>query len=394
MGKQLGSFLGADGAFYDTLEEKLQADARYKQQEKQNELIEEQTKLLKKQQLENERLEQQRHDDMLRALREETDRRDIQERYRSDKERIQRLFDDIGLNKRIYDDYVGSIFNTKKFDFRSSEKDYLDGNIEDLREVEDFLDYDEEQLNEYISREYLLEKLHNKFNKNEYGHYECLKEYILYESIIKAKEVENSDTVLTCGNCGAVVAKDADICDSCGATFVQEKEKKSFSTYMIIIGLILIFIGIVAILSESYIGICAFFGGDILAIIGLLSYFKTKENENNNINNLSLDLEVFRNELRTLINDFKKEIEKDKRALKKKMQKYQEFLQEQADDFYNFRLQHYLPKLEKLLLDMEYDVFLKDYKIDFKTVNKNNKVKNGSIEDYVVYFEENTKKYR
>ena len=75
---------------------------------------------------------------MVRALREETERRDIQERYRIEDERVQRLFDDIGLNKRIYDDYIHSIFNTKKFGFQVFSKIDLDGNIEDLKEIEDF----------------------------------------------------------------------------------------------------------------------------------------------------------------------------------------------------------------------------------------------------------------
>ena len=390
MGKP--KYVGQDGALYDTFEERMQADARYRQQEKQNKLIEEQNKLLQKQQIENERLEQQRQDELIRKMKEETDRRDSDERIRIEDERIQRLFDDLGLNKRIYDDYIHSIFNPEEFGFKSCEDYDLDEASEDLNEIRNILDYDEERLSKYLSNKYeSLKEYHDSFT--DYTKSYHLKEYILYESIIRTKEAKNGDVELTCGNCGATVDKDADTCDSCGATFVQEKKKIPPSLYVAFGGLIIVILYFIMGASNELDGM--FFIGFLLLMGGMIKFcynlYKNETSKNQTDENFSLDTDIFKNELKTLIAEFKKDINSKKKSLKKKIQKYQEYLQEQADDFYNFRTKHYLPKLEKLLLDMEYDVFLKDYKIDFKSVNKNNKVKNGTIEDYIAYFQEHTK---
>ena len=95
-----------------------------------------------------------------------------------------------------------------------------------------------------------------------------------------------------------VVDSDATECDSCGATFVQEKEKKSLNTYMIVGGLFLAFIGLVGLFNDNLAIGSFFFIGDIILLVGVISNVKTSANKNDTNNNLSFDLEEFKNELK------------------------------------------------------------------------------------------------
>ena len=65
------------------------------------------------------------------------------------------------------------------------------------------------------------------------------------------------------------------------------------------------------------------------------------------------------------------------------------FISKRNDDFLEFRKKHYNKDIEKFLLDMELPEVLKEYGIDFKSVNNNSKIKDGKVEDYIDYFIDN-----
>ena len=62
--------------------------------------------------------------------------------------------------------------------------------------------------------------------------------------------------------------------------------------------------------------------------------------------------------------------------------------QNSYDEFTQFRLNHYNKQIEQLLSDCGYREMIEDFGIDYKSVNSKNKIKDGKIEDYIVYFDE------
>ena len=101
-------FPSKDGKIYKTGLEAMMADKAWNEkmavQEQQNKLLEEQNRLI----LQNKIQEEQRknHEEQIATIKDET----IKQKKIAEESRILRLFDDIGLNKRYYDDYVSYLF--------------------------------------------------------------------------------------------------------------------------------------------------------------------------------------------------------------------------------------------------------------------------------------------
>ena len=82
--------------------------------------------------------------------------------------------------------------------------------------------------------------------------------------------------------------------------------------------------------------------------------------------------------------DYLKELQEKEQTLKQEMIKTTKL---KWDDFVEFRKKHYLYNFEKLLLDMELDKKIKGIGLEYPKINKSNKISDGTIEDYVEYFD-------
>ena len=108
MGKK--DFLSTDGKFYETGLEALAASKAYddkmKVQEEQNRLIEKQNRLIEEQNRINAQLE---YDKMQNDYNIE-----MKKLNHAEKMRLYKLFDDVGISKNIYDEYINKCLYLKK----------------------------------------------------------------------------------------------------------------------------------------------------------------------------------------------------------------------------------------------------------------------------------------
>lgn len=58
------------------------------------------------------------------------------------------------------------------------------------------------------------------------------------------------------------------------------------------------------------------------------------------------------------------------------------------NDFIEFRKKHYISQFENLLLDLKLPEMIQSLGLEYPKINNKNKIKNGSIEDYITYFDE------
>ena len=106
-------FPSKDGKIYKTGLEAMMADKAWNEkmavQEQQNKLLEEQNRLILQNQIRQNKIQEEQrknHEEQIATIKDET----IKQKKIAEESRILRLFDDIGLNKRYYDDYVSYLF--------------------------------------------------------------------------------------------------------------------------------------------------------------------------------------------------------------------------------------------------------------------------------------------
>lgn len=86
-----------------------------------------------------------------------------------------------------------------------------------------------------------------------------------------------------------------------------------------------------------------------------------------------------------LLSEKVKQCDKDIKSLEEKLDND---IHKSYDEFKDFRLNHYNKQIEQLLSDCGYREMIEDYGIQYQSVNSKNKIKDGKIEDYIIYFDE------
>ena len=85
------------------------------------------------------------------------------------------------------------------------------------------------------------------------------------------------------------------------------------------------------------------------------------------------------------------ELEEFKNKIQETKKRYQETLTKSIlpkwNDFIEFRKNHYNSKIEKLLIDMNLNNDIKKLKLEYPKINNSNKISDGTIEDYITYFD-------
>ena len=399
--------VGLDGKLYDDINEAIGANARYKQQQKQNELLKKQNDLLEEianndkknkemqDELENEKIKMQNdleHEKLKMQL-------ELQNNEFAHKKalRILSLFDEIGISKPQFDKFEEYLFckrdvnklkdNIEKINVKKSNLDSILYHIEQISSTSqlkhdyhyyDYIDGLQDTLNE------IVDNCASQKSKKELSN--LITNHSLEEAIEKVKQIEPKSNAINLYN-----------------NYINLGKTLKITTIIILISIFLFGISLLFMGGENVssfiilISIMSLLGIFICSIVLLGSYISRKNMPKNIFNELenglstanyfgvtdeSLEKSIknMSKKLKLQINDMSKEIDKINEQIKEQvLLKWQKFLE--------FRLNHYNVKIENLLLDVELDKKIEKYGITYEKVTKNKKISDSSIEDYINYFD-------
>ena len=406
-------WLGRDGKYYDDLLSKNLADRQVDLQEKQLSELQRQN-ALKQQELftqqrnaENEKRE--------RAFQQENQRRHerelAQQQFNHDQEmRILGLFDSIGLNKSYYDKFIN----------------YLLGGVTDYNDVKNRLindnDYMEEKLN--ILKELLpdpakkikkmqqeLKKYNEKSNLNKV---DSEKKDALEDKLYTIEDMFE-DCYVTNDKLKKVLADtlenfeysklnsidEKDISDPDNSSILYAKRNLYKYYFVIAICVIIIVICIVAMISidsdDDFASIfCLCLLADVVMLIPLIKIIFLKKRIISEIQEeLSreekfkyLDSKKVNDKAQKLNKELQQKVIDNKHKLDNMEKEISQNVLPKWNDFIEFRKKHYISQFENLLLDLKLPEMIQSLGLEYPKINNKNKIKNGSIEDYITYFDE------
>ncbi len=358
---------GKDGKWYDNYIDRQAADMAWdkqrREQAEQKELLEKQNRIL----AENAREERialkqkMEHDELMRIL---------------------GLFDAVGLNKDYYDRFVK----------------YLTGKACEVlknweNEDEDFK-YDQRKQQEYLNE---IKGILNDKSRLEEAPKEVLKNCYVDnpdESIQRMKDV------LAKYECGfpreGIPQEDLDVLGSKAEVLLKSKMRKNVYKFFLIFWIVAMPIGLVMMvnMSDPWDGF-----GFIMAIVGLgmIVFNIVKLGGNVSVRD---ELERLNSQLKVLDKTkarknleeyYKKGLEeykaKDEKHNAKKKKAFED-VEAKWKNFVDFRMEHYNAQLEKLFLDVGLKNEVEPFGLDYPKINKNNKKGDGTVEDYIAYFDD------
>ena len=347
----MGLFRGKDGQWYDTVDQMIAADNRYEQQETQNKLLEEQNKLLQQQALlEQERQARQRELELAQRNKE------IKAKQQAEEQRLLSLCDAVGINKPIIDNYIKYIFSDELVNEEDRKK------LKKYNQSQEDLQKDRKNLWEDERTLHNLEII-KEIKNNDFSHIDDMELY--YGSNLKhLVEEYDSSSDLIIGGIGTTVVMVIIITVAMGI-FLDW-----WTWGPTILGLIPLFYYIFMMFGQS-----------------------AKKNEiqklcDSEIKRLKKSLHNKNKTLTEEIIDNKMDEIYDKHLVI--MQKN---VKNKIEALNEFRLNHYNYKIDKLLLDMGLDNRLKNYKLKYKIISKEEALATGDIDDYVIFFTKESEKY-
>lgn len=346
-------FYGKDGQIYDTLDKKVGADSRYNQQEKQNQLLEEQNKLLA----------QQERERQLNAIREEN-RAWLEEQNKKERDRIQRehseemrllsLCDEVGINKSIIDNYINYIFSEKQVEEKERKLFEENNKIHKQLENERSTLWNDEEILKKI-------KIIKKIKNNDLSNSDDLIGYYDLKHLVE--EYNSTNDKIGNGILGSIV------------TAI----------------LIFLFLGLLV----GWWTIWPF----IIFSVPIIYYLCLIPSKNTTKIKIEKDCDA---ELRKLKKELhNKTLDNKEEEINKKIDKtidehhniMKRCVDTKMNELNEFRINHYNYKIDKLLLDMGLDKKLKEYKLKYKIISKEEVKATGDVDDYVVFFTKEAEKY-
>ncbi len=386
------AYRGIDGKKYDNFISLLLGDEAYRkqraEQQTQINLLKEQNQLINLQRLENLELEKeklnQQKEMQIKQIEHEEDMQ-IKQIEHDEKMRLLKIFDDIGISKKTYDDFIDNLFGSKK-EILEIQSILKNNNIE----IEYYTNKIQKTLKEYEEKpEVEIAKLLNQFPETQIELknyppeiYQEYKEWIHNPSDYK-KDLE-----------------DLDIYDELMKIKSMEKEKHLFGKFA--------FCGIISIVlmlmkaKSKFLSIVFF-----LSLIPTISSFikfvtKSKTKEYHEVFQKGLDNFTLLWNYRELNISPKKKLKDYQKTLEDKRKYFKSIEEENSknikdtlekeiisrwEDFNDFRRKHYNSKVEKLFVDMDLKEIVTSLGLDYPTINKNTKIADGTVEDYIAYFE-------
>ena len=408
----LNGYRGKDGKVYNDWGELTRANNLWDQQQKQNELLNNQNRLLREGQQEQNRLleeqnrlleekriadEKQREEERrLERERIETEReirlqeieteKEIEEsRQEHEKEmRFLKLCDEAGINKGLFDSFIFYISNSERI-FQLRTKLTSIGDLKNkLFIAEHSLDLKENAIENKISNEINIKgkkeiekynKLKNNF-KNDFGWFRSWNNFNIDNDLIKNEyEILQKKFFLGCS------LEFVGFLIFLIPALISPDEPTNFDFFTILM-IIILSVGIIFLIvplyeSKKFKKMC---DEEIKNINTNSSYLKNNK-AINDITNYMYNLKSTISQFEKTLNDENNKISNEISNVEKVCQK------EKLEEFYNFRVNHYNPKIEKLLLDFGFDVTYKDI---FKSINKSQSKSMGEIDDYIEYFSNKT----
>lgn len=385
-------FPSKDGKIYKTGLEAMMADRAWNEkmavQEKQNKLLEEQNRLILQNQISQNKIQEQQrknHDEQIATIKNET----IKQKKIAEESRILKLFDDIGLNKRYYDDYVSYLFGNYQ-----KQLEDINLSIRNCKALSTWLVADIDENGAHNTRFDFDDCYIKKENKKLK---ECLKDINLLKELTDNDINGLSSEIMSIPYLPNNNLSNKELLPSLIDKYFNTYKKRKISGIITFILIAIIFILMMIDDDKSMdIGFTIFmivgFPIMIFYSIYLFKNLTSKSNIKDVINyeiknSRKLDVKKAKKKLKDANkenDDYLKELQEKEQTLKQEMIKTTKL---KWDDFVEFRKKHYLYNFEKLLLDMELDKKIKDIGLEYPKINKSNKISDGTIEDYVEYFD-------
>lgn len=361
------TYRSKNGKWYDNMVDKMEADRAWDiqraEQEEQNRLLEEQNQLMQKQLLEKNKLEREKIESNIKLEKEKMDH--------EEKMRILKLLDDIGLNKNVFDEFVEYLIGSKRADIISNYNYEIKEAENQIYNINKFFENPEENFNyvEDLVPSSSLDKIIDVI-KN-------MKKYI--------NGPRDPQTVNYIQNYFKSNHNDEYL------LWMKNDNKYGSIAFL---GLLSFITGLIlknTLDSNLPFFICLFLCF-IFFLIGISGTIKS-----NNLN------DIVKNEFNKLTKEFDNELKKVKKELldtKEDKEKDIKFYKDGIEifsgntdvsnrwkDFENFRKKHYNQKIENLLLEVGLKEKIEELGIKYIRINNNNKINDGSIEDYIIYFD-------
>ena len=327
-------YLSDDGQYYDTFEKARDASRAWNKkqnlQKEQNKLLEQQNQLIMQQNENNNILARQK---MQNEYEIEMEKLEIEKENNT-----QQLFNALSISKKTYDRYINKNYYSNENNEIRDKIAQIEEELNDYEKFNDISDEDLEDINYY------------QYAKTIYD--ECI---TIPKYKVLSKAEENKFNKLIILNSVLIPITVVFIM----ATF----DNLSFIKLMIITILLL-----VIIFSAKF-------------FVSHLSY-QTEGTVNQYIKtHAKFDKDKFNILINKKIEQCNKELDQLRGQLMKN-------IQNTYDKFKEFRLNHYNKEIEQLLSDCGYREMMEDYGIEYQSVNNKNKIKDGTIEDYIVFFDE------
>ncbi|MGN1268823.1 MAG: hypothetical protein ACI4U0_04930 [Candidatus Aphodocola sp.] len=325
-------FLSRDGQYYETLSEAAMAslawDKKIGLQKEQNRLIEQQNQLIMQQNENNNILARQK---MQNEYEIEMEKLEIEKENNK-----QQLFNALSISKKTYDRYINK-------NYKYDTMDEIDQLNEKLGNYEYYSENTDERLKDIDSSEYTYDLYKECLTIPEYKVFSSNKEYHKFTMLLILNPFLVAIIVLF--------------------VIIMIEDGFIFSLFMSIIVLL-----IILVFSAKY-------------VIPRLSYTKEEYLEQLIKTHAKFDKDKF-------IKMLNEEIKKCNEELNSLTEKLAKKISTSYSEFKVFRLSHYNKEIEQLLSDCGYREMIEDYGIEYQIVNSKNKFKDGTIEDYIVFFDE------
>lgn len=385
---------GRDGGRYGTLGEVRSADTRYLQQEKQNQLLAEQNKLLAQQnaetiQLEREKMQIQKQ---LEEKRIEAERlshlAQLAQMEHEEEMRILRLCDDVGITKESIDRF----------------EEYLLTPPEELvnikKEIDDkYGNFEEELTNakSCLSEDDIL------IVSNYFRLFPPI--YELKKQLSDEREVEIREQFLDWVYNPEEYTKELTKIGAYDVSINLKKAEKNKMVNIIVVIVSVIFLVLICSYNANAKEVSDLVSGLspilVLVLPLVIIYYFYKMFTDDEIPKLQKKLESISTDMKYVetlkLNKIKpkevlknhiEEMEKEINCFSTKEKEFYNDICTKWNNFVEFRKKHYNSKVEKLLIDVGIKETVISFGLEYPKINVNNKEKDGSVEDYVAYFDE------
>ena len=369
------SYYGKDGGKYDSVYDVNAANRRYEQNEARNKLLKEQNELMKRNAIIEADLQKAKlqHEQEMKKMEVESQKELLLLQMEHEKEmRILALFDEAGLSKDSYDQFMNILFllapqKNENEQFNELCKDYK-------KQLKDIDKYYEDPENNFKYVENILIDCQNK--KLEY--YDMKTELVAY---LKGERKNNTAKLVEYFKENEEYKK-------------NRSSKIKTSIIIFIVSVIIIFA--VALLMDPEYAMYMYLISVIVALVYLikgLTVLPTNEM-------VEKELESLQDKIDNIdkYHNFDEQI-KERKALMEDAISSNETINEMFDKklktfesiwniFVEFREEHYNSKIEKILIETGVKEKVESTGLSYKKINSANKISDGTIEEYEIFFDE------